>query len=85
MKNLHWIWLPILIIIFISIYITELGKPEFSNSEKSSNIINQIPENLILASEEIVTLMLNVSCKRTYGKIYLSLLKRLFLEPKKVL
>ena len=54
-KPPYWIWLPISIIILLSIYITELGKPKLLNDEKkSATIINQIPKNLILASEEII-------------------------------
>ena len=54
-KPPYWIWLPISIIILLSIYITELGKPILLNDEKkSATIINQIPKNLILASEEII-------------------------------
>ena len=54
-KPPYWIWLPISIIILLSIYITELGKPKLLNYEKmSATIINQIPKNLILASEEII-------------------------------
>jgi len=51
----YWIWIPIAIIILLSIFITELGKPKLLNDEKmSATIINQIPKNLILASEEII-------------------------------
>ena len=54
-KPPYWIWLPISIIILLSIYVTELGKPKLLNNEKmSATIINQIPKNLILASEEII-------------------------------
>ena len=54
-KPPYWIWLPISIIILLSIYITELGKPKLLNDEKkSATIINQIPKNLISASEEII-------------------------------
>jgi len=54
-KPPYWIWLPISIIILLSVYITELGKPKLLNDEKmSATIINQIPKNLILASEEII-------------------------------
>ena len=54
-KPPYWIWLPISIIILLSIYITELGKPKLLNDEKKSAIIiNQIPKNLISASEEII-------------------------------
>ena len=54
-KPPYWIWLPISIIILLSIYITELGKPKLLNEEKNSaTIINQIPKNLISASEEII-------------------------------
>ena len=54
-KPPYWIWLPISIIILLSIYITELGKPKLLNDEKkSARIINQIPKNLISASEEII-------------------------------
>jgi len=54
-KPPYWIWLPISIIILLSIYITELGKPKLLNDKKmSATIINQIPKNLILASEEII-------------------------------
>jgi len=54
-KPPYWIWLPISIIILLSIYITELGKPKLLNDEKkSAKIINQIPKNLISASEEII-------------------------------
>ena len=54
-KPPYWIWLPISIIILLSMYITELGKPKLLNEEKkSAKIINQIPKNLILASEEII-------------------------------
>ena len=54
-KPPYWIWLPISIIILLSMYITELGKPKLLNEEKkSAKIINQIPKNLISASEEII-------------------------------
>ena len=54
-KPPYWIWLPISIIILLSIYITELGKPKLLNDKKmSATIIKQIPKNLILASEEII-------------------------------
>ena len=55
LKPPYWIWLPISMIVLLSIYITELGKPKLINNEKQSlRILDQIPKKLLSASEEII-------------------------------
>ena len=54
-KPPYWIWAPISMIILLSIFITEIGKPKLINNEKNSlRILDKIPKTLITASEEII-------------------------------
>jgi uncharacterized membrane protein len=54
-KPPYLIWIPILIIVLFSIYLSDKGKPNLTETKETSNlIIEQIPNDLILASEEII-------------------------------
>ena len=54
-KPPYLLWAPVLMIILFSVYLSEIGKPNLTNDdERADAIIEQIPKDLILASEEII-------------------------------
>ena len=54
-KPPYLLWIPILIIVLFSVYLSDKGKPNLTENNESSNlIIEQIPNELKLASEEII-------------------------------
>ena len=54
-KPPYLLWIPILIIVLFSVYLSDKGKPNLTENKGHSNlIIEQIPNELILASEEII-------------------------------
>ncbi len=54
-KPPYLLWAPVLMIILFSVYLSEIGKPNLTNNDKRANaIIEQIPKDLISASEEII-------------------------------
>ena len=54
-KPPYLLWVPVLMIILFSVYLSEMGKPNLNKIQKNSNlIVEQIPQELLLASEEII-------------------------------
>ena len=54
-KPPYLLWVPVLMIILFSVYLSEKGKPNLANNDERANaIIEQIPKDLKLASEEII-------------------------------
>ena len=54
-KPPYLLWVPVLMIILFSVYLSEKGKPNLANNNERANaIIEQIPKDLKLASEEII-------------------------------
>ena len=54
-KPPYLLWAPVLMIILFSVYLSEIGKPNLTNNDERANaIIEQIPKDLMLASEEII-------------------------------
>ncbi len=54
-KPPYLLWVPVLMIILFAVYLSEIGKPNLKNNDERANaIIEQIPKDLILASEEII-------------------------------
>ena len=54
-KPPYLLWVPVLMIILFAVYLSEIGKPNLTNNDERANaIIEQIPKDLILASEEII-------------------------------
>ena len=54
-KPPYLLWAPVLMIILFSVYLSEIGKPNLTNNDEKANaIIEQIPKDLMLASEEII-------------------------------
>ena len=54
-KPPYLLWAPVLMIILFSVYLSEIGKPNLTNNdERADAIIEQIPKDLMLASEEII-------------------------------
>ena len=54
-KPPYLLWVPVFMIILFSVYLSEMGKPNLNKTQKNSNlIIEHIPQELLLASEEII-------------------------------
>ena len=54
-KPPYFLWVPVFMIILVSVYLSDIGKPNLTSKDESSNlIIMKIPKDLLLASEEII-------------------------------
>ena len=54
-KPPYLLWVPVLMIILFAVYLSEIGKPNLTNNdERADVIIEHLPKDLILASEEII-------------------------------